>query len=158
MKLAFAAATTVCLVCCQTVRAADDKNPGTPPAQSVQVQKGPKGNLITITGRLTSRHARFRKGRSVREYFLVTSDSLKIPLPRSHVVHRDGSISGIDLKTMRGCNVRAVCSGRITKDGDKITKVFVKKVISISKIPPPEPPSFAERFKPREPAAEAQPQ
>jgi hypothetical protein len=99
--------------------------------KSIRAEKRGKKNIVLISGRIKSRHVSFRKGKSVREYYIVTPELVKISLPRSHVEHRDGTISGIRLKDSRGKNVELVCEGRIKEDAKKKVVVTVKKIISL---------------------------
>ena len=91
----------VSVVLCGDIRA-DVKKNAKEAEEFVKVSKGQKGSVLTITGRIRSRHARFSKGRSVKTYLIVTPDMQKIPLPRSHVEHRDGTVSGIQFRPVRG--------------------------------------------------------
>ena len=99
--------------------------------ESITIEKRGRKQILKITGRIKSRHASYRKGKSVRAYYIVTPDMIKIPLPRSHVEHRDGTISGINLKTSRGKHVNLVCEGRAKDDPKKGMVYTVKKVISL---------------------------
>jgi hypothetical protein len=121
--------------------AADLKKP-----KAIQVEKDAKGDRISITGRIKSSHLRFRLGRSVRAYSIVTKDGLKVKLPRSHTEHRDGSVTGIDFRTMKGREVVVTCSGRVKAEGEKILSVTIKKVYSVTLVLPPKPPSLFERY------------
>jgi hypothetical protein len=99
--------------------------------ESIRVEKRHDGDVLKITGRIKSRHVRFRKGKSVRAYHIVTPDLIKIPLPRSHVEHRDGTISGIQLRLWKGKDVELVCEGRLKDDAKKGLLVTVEKILSL---------------------------
>ena len=114
---------------CWNVRADEKKE--SIKKESIKLEKRHDGNVLMITGRITSRHVSFRKGKSVRSYYVVTSDLIKIPLPRSHVEHRDGTISGIQLRPWRGKEVDLVCEGRLKDDPKKGLVVTVKKILSL---------------------------
>lgn len=102
----------------------------------IKVSKIGKDTMLTITGRISSRHSGFRKGRSVRSYILVTPDMRKIKLPRSIVEHRDGTVSGINLKPLKGKTVRLSCKGRIKHTGGQHPEITVKKIISVTAVQP----------------------
>jgi len=99
--------------------------------ESIRTEKRNGDEVILIKGRIKSRHAVWRKGKSVRQYYVVTADMVKIELPRSHVEHRDGTVSGIVFKPWRGRIVEVTCEGRIKEDVRKGRIVTVEKVISI---------------------------
>jgi hypothetical protein len=99
--------------------------------ESITIEKRGRKQILKITGRIKSRHVSYRKGKSVRAYYIVTPDMIKVPLPRSHVEHRDGTISGINLRTSRGKNVNLVCEGRAKDDPKKGMVYTVKKIISL---------------------------
>lgn len=101
------------------------------PPDSIRLVKGKDGDVLMISGRIKSRHVAFRKGKSVRSYYIVTPELIKIPLPRSHVEHRDGTISGIYLKPWRGKDVELVCEGRMKEDPEKGLTVKVEKILSL---------------------------
>ena len=130
MRRVFAALIIVSVVLCGGVRA-DVKKNAKEVEEFVKVSKGPKGNVLTITGRIQSKHARFSKGRSVKTYLIVTPDMQKIPLPRSHVEHRDGTVSGIQFRPVKGKTVEIVCKGRVKDSGKKGKIVTVTKVVSL---------------------------
>jgi len=130
MRNVFAVLITVSCICSQDVRAGVDKLPQEDP-EFVKVAKGGRYDVITITGRIRSRHVRFRRGRSVRSYYIVTPDMQKISLPRSHVEHRDGTISGIYLKPLKSRDVELVCEGRVKVDEKEGLQVKVKKILSV---------------------------
>ncbi len=96
---------------------------------TIEMQGGEE--VLKIRGRIKSRHVSFRKGKSVRDYYIVTRDLVKVPLPRSHVEHRDGTISGIHLRKWRGKDVELLCEGRMKEDDKKGLVVTVKKIISL---------------------------
>lgn len=112
------------------------ENPKNEVSEFIKIEKGSRGVVLTITGRIKSRHVRFRKGRSVRSYYIVTPDLKKISLPRSHVEHRDGTISGIYLKTLKSKDVELVCKGRVKIDEKKGLLVKVKKILSVKMLKP----------------------
>ena len=112
-------------VLCSKVWAGDEN-------KSVRTEKRSGEDVVIITGRIKSRHVSFRKGKSVRDYYVVTRDLIKIDLPRSHVEHRDGTISGINLRDWRSKDVELVCEGRVKHDPKEGLQVTVEKVISLS--------------------------
>lgn len=98
------------------------------PLKALEIQRIDAERLIILTGRVKSRHVGWRKGHSVREYYLVSPGLEKVMLPRSHVEHRDGTISGIELKSLRGKIVQLTCEGKVKRDPKKGIFVSVEKV------------------------------
>lgn len=118
------------VIWCGGAGAADEKAEGKAP-EHIVVKEAGRYDVITIKGRIKSRHERFRKGLSVRSYYIITPDMRKISLPRSHVEHRDGTISGIFLKAFKSQDVEIVCRGRVTEDKNREMQVKIKKIISV---------------------------
>jgi hypothetical protein len=124
MKRVFVTLMIVGVALCEAVGADEDQ-------ESIRIEKRGKENVLLITGRIKSRHVSFRKGKSVRSYYIVTPELIKIALPRSHVEHRDGTRSGIYLRAWRGKEVDLVCEGRMKKDDKKKLVVTVRKIVSL---------------------------
>jgi hypothetical protein len=113
------------VACCPRVRASESE-------LSIKIEKLKDEEVLRIKGRIKSRHVSYRKGKSVRAYYIVTPELIKIPLPRSHVEHRDGTISGIYLRRWRSKEVELVCEGRMRKDDKDKIVVTVEKIIKLT--------------------------
>ncbi len=118
------AAVLLASVLCESVRGGEER-------RSIIIEKHRGEDVLRIRGRIKSKHVSFRKGKSVRDYYIVTCDLIKVPLPRSHVEHRNGTISGIYLRKWRGKDVEIICEGRMREDDKKGLVVTVEKIISL---------------------------
>lgn len=154
MKHLFAVFFMASVVFCQAIPAAVE---GAKPAElprPAKVKKGRKYEEITLTGRIVSKHVKFRRGRSVRGYFLVGKDGRKVPLPNNYRVDADGETHGVDLKKMTNMDVTLVCQGRTKVAGKKVTGIFIKKIVSVSRVKLQKPLSLMERIKQQQAPAE----